>query len=322
MMSGFLFELVIPEGLTIVPGSCTIPSNLKTDLDLADISYTESSKIFMVTANTCFDLTAETQVMSFQCTVNEGATGAQVVDFAIVADDVFDFDFNNIPFTATGATVTVEEVAPCTHDWAAADCDTPKTCKLCGVTEGVALGHDWEAADCDTAKTCKVCGVTEGSALGHDWEAADCDTAKTCKVCGATEGSALGHSWDSADCTTAKTCTVCGATVGEAVGHDWAAADCDNPKTCKLCGATEGSALGHNWTAADCQNPKTCEVCGATEGEKVDHVDANNDAKCDVCGYEENVKTGDVSMMGFVAVILIATVCCAIVVCNKKRITE
>ena len=30
-----------------------------------------------------------------------------------------------------------------------------------------ALGHDWADADCNTAKTCKTCGATEGEALGH-----------------------------------------------------------------------------------------------------------------------------------------------------------
>lgn len=31
---------------------------------------------------------------------------------------------------------------PCAHSWNAATCTTAKTCKICGVTEGVALGHN------------------------------------------------------------------------------------------------------------------------------------------------------------------------------------
>lgn len=43
-------------------------------------------------------------------------------------------------------------------------------CSMCGdsykdVTE--ALGHKWQDATCKTPKTCTVCGKTEGSALGH-----------------------------------------------------------------------------------------------------------------------------------------------------------
>ena len=101
------------------------------------------------------------------------------------------------------------------HDFAAADCDTAKTCKNCGATEGEALGHTWSEADCDTAKTCTVCGATEGEALGHTWADADCDTPKTCTVCGAKDGEALGHTpnEDDGDCTTAITCKVCGDVV-------------------------------------------------------------------------------------------------------------
>ena len=30
---------------------------------------------------------------------------------------------------------------PCSHEWAAATCENPKTCNICGETEGSALGH-------------------------------------------------------------------------------------------------------------------------------------------------------------------------------------
>ena len=45
-------------------------------------------------------------------------------------------------------------------------------CKGCGIklsdgTDIPATGHDWAAATCTTPKTCKVCKATEGNALGH-----------------------------------------------------------------------------------------------------------------------------------------------------------
>ena len=473
-LGGIVFTLNIPEGLSFVTGSSSVNAALKGSLNFGEASFAEATKVFVGVSNDFSNIAADTVLMTFKCTVDAAASGSKTVTLDVLADDVFDADLNNIPFTVTDATVSVE-AAGCAHDWAAADCDTPKTCKLCGETEGAALGHDWEAADCDTAKTCKVCGATEGAALGHswdnasctspktctvcgltegaaaghdwkpatctdpktckvcgategaaaghrwdfatctepetcyicgattgepnghafkpatctspktcvdcgitegepnghswdnasctspktcsvcgktegaaaghDWAAADCDSPKTCKVCGATEGAALGHDWEAADCDTPKTCKVCGATEGAALGHDWEAADCDSPKTCKVCGATEGAALGHDWEAADCdtpktckvcgltegepnghdwadpdcQNPKTCTACGATEGEKGDHVDNDGDGKCDVCGYEETPATGDESVMGFVVILMIAAVCGAVVVCNKKK---
>ena len=62
---------------------------------------------------------------------------------------------------------------------------TTYTCTVCGdsykgnYTD--ALGHDWIAADCDTAKTCRVCGATEGDALGHTY---DDEYDATCNDCG------------------------------------------------------------------------------------------------------------------------------------------
>lgn len=52
-------------------------------------------------------------------------------------------------------------------------------------------GHEWVMPTCDTPKTCMVCGETEGEALGHEWVDANYQQPKTCSVCSATEGEAL-----------------------------------------------------------------------------------------------------------------------------------
>lgn len=129
--------------------------------------------------------------------------------------------------------------------------------------------HQFADADCVTPKTCSKCGETEGEALGHTWADADCVTAKTCTVCKATEGEALGHTWVDADCVTAKTCSVCAATEGEALGHTWAEATCAAPQTCTVCAVTEGDPIEHTWVDATTEAPKTCSVCAATEGERI-----------------------------------------------------
>lgn len=117
----------------------------------------------------------------------------------------------------------------CDHEWKDADCENPKTCGLCGETEGEALGHDWKDADCENPKTCAVCDKTEGEALGHSWEDADCENPKICSVCGATEGEALGHEWKDATTEEPMTCAVCGATEGERITTDerFHTADCE-----------------------------------------------------------------------------------------------
>lgn len=60
------------------------------------------------------------------------------------------------------------------HEWSEITCKAPKTCKICGETEGEPSSqHKWEAATCTEPATCSVCGETKGTALGHKagaWE--------------------------------------------------------------------------------------------------------------------------------------------------------
>ncbi|MBE6945827.1 MAG: S-layer homology domain-containing protein, partial [Ruminococcaceae bacterium] len=84
-----------------------------------------------------------------------------------------------------------------------------RTCSSCGHAETrdvAAKGHDWTAANCTEPRTCKVCGTTEGSVGGHDWIAATCTTPKTCQTCGTTDGNALGHSFGEWTVTRGSTC--------------------------------------------------------------------------------------------------------------------
>ncbi|MGM9586364.1 MAG: hypothetical protein ACI3VA_02600 [Candidatus Limivicinus sp.] len=81
----------------------------------------------------------------------------------------------------------------CEHEWVDATCTEPKTCSLCGNTEGKPLGHTWEEATCAEPKTCSLCGETEGEALGHkpgswreeiDYVHAFKEKMRYCSVCG------------------------------------------------------------------------------------------------------------------------------------------
>ena len=82
----------------------------------------------------------------------------------------------------------------CYHRWDDATCTKPKTCSICGKTEGEALGHRWMDATCTEPQICSVCKETKGKALGHKadtWSTikeATCTEAgekeATCKRCG------------------------------------------------------------------------------------------------------------------------------------------
>ena len=316
-LAGFGFTVVIPEGLTYVKGSAAVNGAWEEELDFGEASFAEKTLNFVGVSNNSTNVTAKTLVMSFQCTVNEGAEGSLTVTLNVNEDEVFDLDYNNIPFTVTGA--TVEITTECAHVWTDATCTAPKTCSICGATEGKANGHNYEAVvtapTCTekgyTTYTCSVCGDSyvgdETAALGHTWNVADCTTAKTCSVCGATEGAAAGHSYEAVvtapTCTekgyTTYTCSVCGDSyVGDetaALGHTWTEATCTAPKTCSVCGYTEGTA-SHDWAEATCTAPKTCKVCGATEGAALGHnwelPDCVTPETCSRCGATEGEPNG------------------------------
>ena len=57
----------------------------------------------------------------------------------------------------------------CEHQWTDATCKTPKTCSLCGMTEGETIAHDFTNATCTSPKTCYLCGLSEGDSLGHNY---------------------------------------------------------------------------------------------------------------------------------------------------------
>lgn len=109
----------------------------------------------------------------------------------------------------------------CNHEWDEANCQTPKTCRICQQTEGTVLGHDWQAATCQEPMTCAVCGLAQGEPLSHSWEDATCASPRRCSYCGLTSGEALSeHTWQDATTETPKTCAVCGITEGERIITD------------------------------------------------------------------------------------------------------
>ena len=161
------------------------------------------------------------------------------------------------------------------HDFTAADCDTPKTCTVCGATDGEALGHNYAAADCDTPKTCTACGTTDGKALGHSPanDDGDCTTEIKCSVCGETTTPAKTEhvaNADDNDCTTATTCIHCDYIFVEAMSHNfatgdnWSATTTEHWYRCLNEGCEATDSLGAHTPEADdgdCATPIFCEAC-------------------------------------------------------------
>jgi hypothetical protein len=158
---------------------------------------------------------------------------------------------------------TTEKEATCIEEG-----EEKRTC-ACGEyeTRNIPItDHIWQDATCISPKTCSVCGKTEGEALGHKNSEATCTEPQICKTCGEITGDPLGHNYQSATCTQPQKCTRCGATQGSALGHNYKDATCTEPKKCTRCGATTGSALGHSLKDG------VCTRCGYVDVKSSDKV--------------------------------------------------
>ena len=104
------YKLVIPTGLTFVSGSGTLAPNLKTTLNCVDTAWTESTKVFYITMcseGTGYTSANPTQLMTFQCKVDAGATGNLKVSFDINPNECYDSDYDNIAFSTVLAPVNI-----------------------------------------------------------------------------------------------------------------------------------------------------------------------------------------------------------------------
>ena len=139
--------------------------------------------------------------------------------------------------------------------------------------KGKACEHEWTEATCQSAKTCKLCGTTEGSTAPHKTAKATCTDPQRCTVCGFTTDfwqGALGHDWIEANCLTetAKHCDRCGLVEGEPAQHDWSEPTCFANAKCSVCLLEDkGTQLEHDFQPTAPVEP-TCTTPGETAGVK------------------------------------------------------
>ena len=182
----------------------------------------------------------------------------------------------------------------CEHNFESATCQAPRTCTLCGATDGEIGNHRWDEASCILPSTCKNCGLTNGVASGHKWDSNICTDEKTCKLCGDKQ-KAKEHTWNTDKCQEARACQECGFE-GEKIEHNWTPTSCELPETCTICGQTQGEALGHDWKVTNCKNPKVCQRCNASSTEGLPHQwifrGCEAERICSLCSQNEGFEFG------------------------------
>ncbi len=170
-----------------------------------------------------------------------------------------------IPLVIAAACMILLAGCECKHQWCEADCNRPRTCTECGLTEGDTL-HQWLEPDCENPRKCALCERLDGEPLGHDFMEATCLKPKECKICGQYEGDFAEHQMTQVTCTDPGHCTVCGERGKYVNDHQYSEATCITLPKCAVCGLELGLYGPHDWQLPTLTAPKTCSVCGETNG--------------------------------------------------------
>ena len=148
------------------------------------------------------------------------------------------------------------------HDWAAATCTTPKTCKVCKVTEGDVTGHTGGTANCHAKAVCEVCKEAYGTVdtTKHDGGT----EIKNAKAATCTEKGYTGDTY----CKGCNTMIKAGAEIN-ALDHDWGkwASNKDGTHT-RVCSRDKSHTESGKCSGgkADCCHKAECTVCGGKYG--------------------------------------------------------
>ena len=141
-----------------------------------------------VTPPTC----EEAGSVVFSCT---NANCEETLKVTIPATGVHDWDIakgnvtaptcttdGKVVFSCKNCAETLEVTIPAHgHVWVDATCTAPKTCAVCGQTEGTALGHkwsDWTAYSDVHMRECETCGISEVEE--HNFGGAEYGTCSVC----------------------------------------------------------------------------------------------------------------------------------------------
>ncbi|MGM9624760.1 MAG: hypothetical protein ACI3XM_03530, partial [Eubacteriales bacterium] len=163
------FQMAIPDGLTYVPESGTIPDGLADKLGKNTQAAFNDTEIRVVIGSIDgYTSTEDTLLCTFACTVDDDFSGTAVMDFVYDEDFIFDnTDLEEIEMTVTTASVILN----CAHSYEV-DVKEPTckeggystyTCTICGDKytgdETDALGHDLDEGVVTTEPTCEEVGT-------------------------------------------------------------------------------------------------------------------------------------------------------------------
>ena len=285
------FALDIPAGLQFVAGSGVVPEVLTDGVGFEKAEMKEETLYYCACAKTSVNLSTETLLLTFRCTVKEGFAGEQEVKLIVDPDEVFDENYDNIAFTVATTKVTVGSHT-CAHDHYDITETTHRSVCSCGESIGEPVEHDGGTASCTEQAVCEICKNPYGevNTNNHVGETQIRDAVK--ETCG--EPGYSGNTYCKGCDTQIRKGEEIPAT-GDHVDADgkWEYNENGHYHTCS-CGA-EFNGAPHSGGEANCKSGAVCDICQQvyTDGNKENHVGETEprnaaEATCGKPGY-----TGD-----------------------------
>ena len=207
------------------------------------------------------------------------------------------------------------------------------TCSACGGTEVTilpALDHDWAAATCMTPKTCRRdgCGAKEGTVDQNNhtgekvWSTTERRHTQRYNCCGLVTVETEEHTWEKG------VCTLCAY---RCVSHTGGTATCVKKAVCEDCGEAYGEVDGGNHEALvrvpakaateDAEGNREywyCSACGKYYGDEKGTKEIT-EADTVIVKLPQTPQTGDSGLTLWLTLLLGAAMAAAVMGKKKKR---
>lgn len=207
------------------------------------------------------------------------------------------------------------------------------TCSACGGTEVTilpALDHDWAAATCMTPKTCRRdgCGAKEGTVDQNNhtgekvWSTTERRHTQRYNCCGLVTVETEEHTWEKG------VCTLCAY---RCVSHTCGTATCVKKAVCEDCGEAYGEVDGGNHealvrvpakaAAEDAEGNSEywyCSACGKYYGDEKGTKEIT-EADTVIVKLPQTPQTGDSGLTLWLTLLLGAAMAAAVMGKKKKR---
>lgn len=245
-------QIALPEGLTYVKDSGSMPEGLMQTLGYDNLGYDGNTHIMSgYGSGSGYTCDTDTVLLTFRCTVNEDAQGTQTIGLTYL--EFGDPDFNNVTDHAVVTPAQLTVVIPVTGVRLDQDSITVKQ----GETQ--TLTATLEPGNASNQKVTFTSGNTAVATVDPD---------------GTVHGVGEGETTITVTTQEGQFTDICRVTVPHehSYGTDWSHDDQYHWHECTSGDGAVADKAAHTGGTATCERQAVCQVCGAPYGELAQHT--------------------------------------------------